>query len=371
MVDVKSRATDMWALFQAIDQCKPDVEKQVLTSLQTEYLGEKCLVADHKIVWESDAQERYARYFGEHPEELHKLDISGKIQLSDEQVFCDTLDNEKKLVICGGGHVSIPVIRMGRMIGCHVIALEDRPKFADAARKAGADEVYCEAFADGLQRIDGDADTYFVIVTRGHRYDEECLEQITKKRHAYIGMIGSRRRIAMVKEHLLEKGCDQAVLDEIYSPIGLNIGAETPEEIGVAIIAEIIEIKNKKKRTYGYSKEIRKAIENDTDYGQKVLATIIDRKGSAPQGVGVKMLICENGTCVGTIGGGCMEAGVVQKARLLMSKARTLTSTQPQSGKGETDTASICSVDLQNTDAGEEGMVCGGSVKVLLELLEE
>lgn len=184
-------------------------------------------------------------------------------------------------------------------------------------------------------------------------------------------MIGSRRRIAMVKEHLLEKGCDQVVLDEIYSPIGLNIGAETPEEIGVAIIAEIIEVKNKKKRTYGYSKEIRKAIENDTDYGQKVLATIIDRKGSAPQGVGVKMLICENGTCVGTIGGGCMEAGVVQKARLLMSKARTLTTTQLQSGKDETDTASICSVDLQNADAGEEGMVCGGSVKVLLELLAE
>ena len=102
MVDVKSRATDMWALFEAIDQCEPDVEKQVLTSLQTEYLGEKCLVADHKIVWESDAQERYARYFREHPEELHKLEISGKIQLSDEQVFCDTLGNEKKLVICGG-----------------------------------------------------------------------------------------------------------------------------------------------------------------------------------------------------------------------------------------------------------------------------
>ena len=175
----------------------------------------------------------------------------------------------------------------------------------------------------------------------------------------------------LIEENWLEKRFHQAVLDEIYSPIGLNIGAETPEEIGVAIIAEIIEVKNKKKRTYGYSKEIRKAIENDTDYGQKVLATIIDRKGSAPQGVGVKMLICENGTCVGTIGGGCMEAGVVQKARLLMSKARTLTTTQPQSGKDETDTASICSVDLQNADAGEEGMVCGGSVKVLLELLEE
>lgn len=374
MADTKSRATDMRTLFAAIDQCESDTEKQVLTSLNTEGLGAKCLVAGKKIVWESNTQKHYANYFSEHPEDLFKLDISGKIRLADKDVFCDTLGNEKKLVICGGGHVSIPVIRMGRMIGCHVIVLEDRPKFADAARKAGADEVYCEAFADGLQRITGDADTYFVIVTRGHRYDEECLEQITQKAHAYIGMIGSRRRVAMVKEHLLEKGCDSAVLDEIYSPIGLNIGAETPEEIGVAIIAEIIEVKNKKKRTYGYSKEIRKAIESNTECGQKVLATIIERKGSAPQGVGVKMLICEDGTCVGTIGGGCMEAGVVQKARLLMSKAGTLPATQSQSEQskqGEGDTAIICSVDLQNADAGEEGMVCGGSVKVLLELLTE
>lgn len=338
MAEAKKRKCDMRALFAAIDACDVDATKQVVTSLDSERLGEKCLVADGEIVWTSHAESEFCK----------------NVLEKKESCFFDTLGNEKRLVICGGGHVSISVIRMGQMIGCHVTVLEDRPKFADAARMAGADEVYCEPFKDGLQKIEGDADTYFIIVTRGHRYDEECLEEIVKKRHAYIGMIGSRRRVALVKEHLLERGCDKNVLNELYSPIGLNIGAETPEEIAVAIIAEIIEVKNKKKRTYGFSKEIRKAIENDTGHGQKVLATIIERKGSAPQGIGVKMLIFEDGTCVGTIGGGCMEAGVLEKARLLMAT------------EGE---ATICSVDLMNVDAGEEGMVCGGAVKVLLELL--
>ena len=88
------------------------------------------------------------------------------------------------------------------------------------------------------------------IVTRGHRYDQACLEKIAEKEHAYIGMIGSRRRTTLVKKLLEEQGTDKAVLDAVYTPIGLDIGAETPEEIGVAIMAEIIEVKNKKKRTF-------------------------------------------------------------------------------------------------------------------------
>lgn len=340
MAEAKKRKCDMRALFAAIDACDVDATKQVVTCLEPDHLGKKCLIVDDNVAWMSDPESEFCK----NPLRKH------------ESFFCDTLGNEKRLVICGGGHVSIPVIRMGQMIGCHVTVLEDRPKFADAARMAGADEVYCEPFKDGLQKIDGDADTYFIIVTRGHRYDEQCLEEIVKKRHAYIGMIGSRRRVALVKEHLLERGCDKKILDEIYSPIGLNIGAETPEEIGVAIIAEIIEVKNKKKRTYGFSKEIRKAIETDAGHGRKVLATIIERKGSAPQGVGVKMLIFEDGTCVGTIGGGCMEAEVTRKARLILADE-------------EESKATICTADLMNADAGEEGMVCGGAVKVLLEPL--
>ena len=131
-------------------------------------------------------------------------------------------------MICGAGHVSIPVIKMAVMMDCEVIVLEDRPMYADHARMAGASQVICEPFEEALDKIQGSADTYFVILTRGHRYDQICLEKIAAKEHAYIGMIGSRRRTALVKQSLAEKGVDQEVLDAVYTPIGLDIGAQTP-----------------------------------------------------------------------------------------------------------------------------------------------
>lgn len=242
-------------------------------------------------------------------------------------------------------------------MGCNVTVLEDRPLFADNARKAGATKVICDSFANGLNQIEGNADTYFVIVTRGHRYDQVCLEKIAQKEHAYIGMIGSRRRVNLVKQMLIENGSDKEVLDAVYTPIGLDIGAETPVEIAVAIMAEIIEVKNRKKRTFGFPKEIIKAILDDEKYPQKkVLATIVERKGSAPQDVGVKMLILPDGKCVGTIGGGCMEAKVLQKGRIMALQEETK--------------AMLCKVDMTGTDAEDEGMVCGGMVDVLLEVIE-
>ena len=158
----------------------------------------------------------------------------------------------------------------------------------------------------------------------------------------------------MVKQILAEKGIDKNVLDSVYTPIGLDIGAETPVEIAVAIMAEIIEVKNKKKRTCGYTKEMMQAVLNpESGSESKVMATIVKRKGSAPQGVGIKMLVLRSGTCIGTIGGGCMEANIMQKALLMAS--------------GNGPEAVICKVDMTGADAEEEGMVCGGVVSVLLE----
>lgn len=158
-------------------------------------------------------------------------------------IYRERIGGRKKLYICGGGHVSMPIIRIGKMIGFTVTVLEDRPKFADNARAAGADRVFCEPFGDGLARITGDEDSWFVIVTRGHRYDTECLECILRKRHAYVGMMGSRRRVAIVKDQLHQKGVSRELLDSVHTPIGLKIGAETPEEIAVSIMAEIIQVK--------------------------------------------------------------------------------------------------------------------------------
>lgn len=275
------------------------------------------------------------------------------------RIYRERVGRTPKLVICGGGHVSMPIIRMGKMLGFTVTVLEDRPKFADNARVAGADTVVCDTFSAGLSQIRGDSDTWFVIVTRGHRYDTECLQAILNKTYAYVGMMGSRRRVAIVKDQLEEQGIAREVLEAVHTPIGLKIGAQTPEEIAVSVMAEIIQVKNGRDQSGGYSRELLDAIagcvkETKPEKAKKaVLATIVSRKGSAPRDVGTKMLIMEEGMTVDTIGGGCVESEIMQKALLMM-----------RAGKPEFQ---ICRVDMTTEAAEDEGMVCGGVVEVILE----
>lgn len=334
-------------LFEAMEQYDTEKERKILTVVKGVHVGEKALFSKSRLLWENKDH----GFFHKHQEIAEKITESGIINVEEEMIFCDIPGQQIKLVICGGGHVSIPIIQLGQMMGNHVTVIEDRPKFADHARRAGASEVFCEPFQDALKKIKGGRDTFFVIVTRGHRYDQICLFEIAKKEHAYIGMMGSKKRVATVKKQLIEDGADPQVIENIYSPIGLSIGAETPEEIAVAIAAEMIQVKNMKKRTSGYTKEMLHAIREKED--TKILATIVTRKGSAPRAVGTKMLILPDGNCIGTIGGGCMEADVVRKARTLM-------------GQNESN-VQLCRVDMTGADAEEEGMVCGGIVDVFLE----
>ena len=342
----------MSRILDALEDTGRNADRKLYTILTGKEIGKKMLMENGEIWLKS----RNAKFFDIHQKELEEAPDTGCFEAAGERVYVEKIGRRPKLVVCGGGYVAVAVIRMAVMTGMEVTVLEDRPTFADNARRAGAANVICEPFEQGLDKVEGNSDTYFVIVTRGHRYDQVCLEKIAQKEHAYIGMIGSRRRTTMVKQTLVEKGIDKEVLDKVYTPIGLDIGAQTPVEIAVAIMAEIIEVKNKKKRTCGYTKEIVKAVLDREDYPEKkVMATIVKRKGSAPQGVGIKMLVLRDGKCIGTIGGGCMEANVTQKALLMAA------------GKGPE--IALCKVDMTGADAEEEGMVCGGVVSVLLELI--
>lgn len=341
----------MLEFYEAVQSLDMASLNMAVTVIDGEFSGEKLLLSDQKIVWKSSL----SGFAAGHRIELEKITDSGIHTIGDSTVFCELLGGEKKIVICGGGHVSIPVIQIGLMAGYQVSVLEDRPKFADNARNAGASEVFCEPFVQALEKIEGDKDTFFVIVTRGHRYDQICLEQIAKKEHAYIGMMGSRKRTALVKQSVIENGADPAVIQNVHTPIGLDIGAKTPEEIAVAIMAEIIQEKNKK-QCGDFSKEIMDAVLDGKNTTQtKALATIIRRRGSAPREVGAKMLVLPDGRCIGTIGGGCAEADILTKALLLLREGQ----------KG----IRICHVDMNVTDAEDEGMVCGGEIDVLLETI--
>ena len=142
----------------------------------------------------------------------------------------------------------------------------------------------------------------------------------------------------------------------LHAPIGLDIHAETPEEIAVSIMAEIIAEKGKKNVGAGFPEEILQAVKaQENAVLKKVLATIVSRRGSAPRAVGTKMLILQDGRMVGTIGGGCLEAKVIAGARELMAQPDT--------------EAVLFEADLTADAAEEEGMVCGGVLEVFLEEL--
>jgi len=107
--------------------------------------------------------------------------------------------------------------------------------------------VICVDFTEALEKVSITPSAYVVVVTRGHRYDQECLAAVVGKPAAYIGMIGSRRRVRAIMEWLSDKGVPSEVLERVHSPIGLDIGAETPEEIALSIVAEMVKVKRRGK----------------------------------------------------------------------------------------------------------------------------
>lgn len=281
----------------------------------------------------------------------------GIYEIEGQKFFIEHLKRQAHLVICGGGHVSQQVIELAGKVGFHVTVLEDRPYFADRAREAGADLVLCDAFEKSLQGIAGTPDTYFLVVTRGHRFDRACLEQILKKPYAYVGMMASRGRSALLKKQMAGDGFDRKALDEMHTPVGLSIHAETPEEIAVSIVAELIQIKNQTKKTAGYDSLLMEYLTGVKEPGQpKVLATIIARRGSAPRSIGTKMLVLGDGRIIGTIGGGCMESEVQHQCLRLLRE--------------ENEKSRIVCADMTVSQAEDEGMVCGGTIDVFLEKFE-
>jgi xanthine dehydrogenase accessory factor len=158
-------------------------------------------------------------------------------------VFIESITSLPMLFIFGGGHISLSLARIGKMVDFRVVVIDDRPEFANAERFPEADETIAEDMTSLMQRLDIDRFSYIVIVTRGHQNDTQALEWAVSTPAAYIGMIGSKRKIHTIFSYLKTKGITQEQLDRVHSPIGLPIGAETPEEIAVSIMAEIIQVR--------------------------------------------------------------------------------------------------------------------------------
>jgi xanthine dehydrogenase accessory factor len=132
---------------------------------------------------------------------------------------------------------------MGTLLDFRVVVIDDRPTFARKERFPTAHQVIAGGFEKSLQNFPIDGNTYIVIITRGHRHDLECLRQVLDSPAAYIGMIGSRRRVRGVFRLLEEEGYSLEKIARLHAPIGLDIGAQTPAEIALAIMGEIIKVR--------------------------------------------------------------------------------------------------------------------------------
>ncbi len=166
----------------------------------------------------------------------------------DVEIFIEPIMCPPSLYICGGGHIGLALTKIGRLCGFRVIVIDDRPEYASKERFPEADRTVVSAYEDLFRVVKVDQSGYIVIVTHGHKGDEVALAGALRTPARYIGMIGSRKKIASVYDRLVEKGISREALNRVHSPIGLNIYAQTPEEIAVSIMAEIIAIRREPPR---------------------------------------------------------------------------------------------------------------------------
>jgi len=159
------------------------------------------------------------------------------------EVFVEPLVPEPPLVVCGGGHVAKALVPLARSVGFAPILVEDLEELGTAERFPDAVQIIDSFDVRDWKGVPLDERTYAVVVTRDHAQDQALLEALIGKDLAYLGMIGSKRKVEMFKQRLTLKGIDPSRFAALHAPVGLEIGAQTPEEIAVAIVAELIQVR--------------------------------------------------------------------------------------------------------------------------------
>ncbi len=174
--------------------------------------------------------------------ELHNISSIEVFTFGNLRAVVDRIQKVTTLYCFGAGHVALPTAHIASLVGFRVIVIDDRPEFASTERFPDAFSVQVmENFDHAFNGLDIDSDSFLVILTRGHQFDRTVLEQALSTRACYIGMISSKKKKEAIFNLLKTKGFTEEALDRVHSPIGIAIGAQTPEEIAVSIVAELID----------------------------------------------------------------------------------------------------------------------------------
>jgi xanthine dehydrogenase accessory factor len=300
---------------------------------------------------------------------LHDADVSGVAGESrregirvaengDGLTLSERFFPKERLIILGAGHIALPLAKMGEVLHFETVVFDDRPSFANRERFPDAGKVICDYFDNMAGRLAIRPGDFVAIVTRGHKYDQDCLRVIVRgEMPRYLGMIGSRRRVGIVLQQLREEGCAPEKLARLHAPIGLDISAVTPEEIALAILAEMV----RERRNMATGPDMGRCETTDMELLQwlagehaekAAIVTVLSVRGSAPRSAGAKMAVLDDGRVIGSVGGGCVEADVIRDARRILKEG------------------GYCRKVVDLTDAAEEnGMVCGGVMDVLIEAM--
>ena len=156
------------------------------------------------------------------------------------EVFIEPILTPPTLYLFGGGHISLSLAKLGKLLGFKIGVIDDRAEFANPDRFPEAEIIMAGDFTKSLPKLKIDKSSYIVIVTRNHQFDDVVLEWAVGTPAKYIGMMGSRNKNETIFSHLTAKGISKELLDRTHAPIGLEIHAQTPEEIAISIMAEIV-----------------------------------------------------------------------------------------------------------------------------------
>jgi xanthine dehydrogenase accessory factor len=223
-------------VYEGIGECGTRGIKAVLITRFKKTPMEKSLIDSNGFVWgDSIGKDEVA--------ELRDFCDENRVRLVDNDTLVEPILAFPDLYIFGAGHVSQFLAKVAKMVDFNVTVIDDRAEFANRERFPEADNVIVEDFNKVFNHLDFSRKPYLVIVTRGHSHDALVLEKSIEQPTRYIGMIGSNRKVRMVLNYLREKGLKQEILESVHAPIGLDINSETPQEIAISIVAELIQVR--------------------------------------------------------------------------------------------------------------------------------
>lgn len=225
------------ALYNEVRGLEEAGKSALIVTTYSEDSFRKSLVREDGSVVGDELEEAVKASFQTHIKEKRPVVSDGTV--------IEPIVSSSLLYLFGAGHISQYVAQVAAMVDFNIVVVDDRSDFANAERFPEAAEIIVEDFHDVFQRLTFYGNEYVAILTRGHKHDALVLEEVMKRPTRYVGMIGSKRKTKLVFDHLKTKGFEESALSKIYAPIGVDIQAETPQEIAVSIVAEMIGVKRK------------------------------------------------------------------------------------------------------------------------------